>query len=186
MNKLKEKLHIDDRFTKIRKSDKKFTKISDVITPIEGYNYMADLLFLPDDKGFKYLLVITDVITHAFDIEPIKNKESSTVLKAMKVIFKRKYLKEPHASLRTDNGTEFKSVFHKYLHDQNIFHSVALPYRHSQLSMVESLNKTLGLLLNGFMNAIVEETGKEFKVTRERIRQIEDKAMKKIEGLTNA
>ena len=123
MNQLLKKLNIDETFTKKTKRDKVFTKISDAVTPIEGYNYMADLLYLPDDDGYKYLLVMTDVITHAFDIEPIKNKESATVLKAMKDIFKRKYLKKPKASLRTDNGTEFKGVFHKYLYDNNIYQS---------------------------------------------------------------
>ena len=162
MNQLLKKLNIDETFTKKTKRDKVFTKISDAVTPIEGYNYMADLLYLPDDDGYKYLLVMTDVITHAFDIEPIKNKESSTVLQAMKDIFKRKYLKKPKASLRTDNGTEFKGVFHKYLYDNNIYQSYSFPYRHSQLSAVESLNNTLGKLFNGFMNAIEVETGKKF------------------------
>ena len=160
MDKLFKKLQIDDTLTKPIKKDKVFTKIKDVITPIANYNYMADLLYLPNDKGYKYLLVVTDLITHAFDIEPLKNKESETVLQAMKTIFERSYLKKPYASLRTDNGTEFKNVFHKYLHDNDIFHSVALPYRHTQMSAVESLNKQLGTLFNGYMNAMSEETGK--------------------------
>ena len=72
MNNLLKKLNIDETFTKKTKRDKVFTKISDVVTPIEGYNYMADLLYLPDDGGYKYLLVMT-VADSLFLIGSISN-----------------------------------------------------------------------------------------------------------------
>ena len=163
MDNLKKLLKIDDTFLKVAKKEKP-TKINDVITMMDGYNYMADLLYLPETKeGYKYLLVITDLATREFDIEPLKNKSVDEVLKAMKTIFKRKYISIPKASLRTDNGTEFKSTFDKWLKDHNIFHSVSMPYRHSQLSMVESLNKTLGYLFNGYCNQIEVKTGKSYR-----------------------
>jgi len=81
----------------------------------------------------------------------------------MKTIFKRKWINKPVASLRTDNGTEFQDQFTKYLKDNNIFHSVSMPYRHTQLSAVESLNKQIGYLLNGYMNNIEYTTKKQFK-----------------------
>jgi hypothetical protein len=53
---------------------------------------MADLLELPETKkGFKYLLVVVDLATDEFDIEPMTNNKSLTVVDAMKRIFKRKY-----------------------------------------------------------------------------------------------
>jgi hypothetical protein len=159
-----DKLGIDETFTKPPKKTKKFTKIKDSVTQLEGYNYMADILYLPEDKTKnKYLLVITDLISHACDFEAVKNLKAETILNAMKTIFKRKYLDKPNASLRTDNGSEFKGVFHKYLHDNDIFHSVSLPYRHTQLSAVERLNKTLGRILNGFMNTQEIKTGEVSK-----------------------
>jgi hypothetical protein len=63
----------------------------------------ADLLFLPDDDGFKYLLVVVDVATRLTDAEPLKSKESKVVLKAMQKIFKRKILKIPKR-LEVDAG----------------------------------------------------------------------------------
>jgi hypothetical protein len=163
MDNLKKLLKIDDTFIKPPKKEKP-TKINDVVTMMDGFNYMADILYLPETKeGYKYLLVITDLATREFDIEPLKSKNSDEVLKAMQTIFKRKFLSIPKASLRTDNGTEFKSKFDKWLKDHHIFHSVSMPYRHSQLSMVESLNKTLGYLFNGYCNQMEVKKGKPYR-----------------------
>lgn len=162
LDKFISELGIDETFTKPIKKPKKYTKVKDVVTQLEGYNYMADLLYLPQDEGYKYLLVVIDLVTHAFDFEPIKERTAVNVLDAMKKIFKRKILKMPEATIRTDNGSEFKGVFHKYLYDNNIFHSVSLPYRHSQLSAVEAKNKILGRIINGYMNTQEMKTGEKY------------------------
>ena len=39
-----------------------------------------------------------------------------------------------------------------YCFDNNILHTTAVPGRHTQMANVESLNKTLGILLNAYMN----------------------------------
>jgi hypothetical protein len=127
---------------------------------MEDYNFMADLLFLPTTKKKnKYLLVVVDLWSNDFDIEPLKDKEATSVLTAFKKIIKRPFINMPKASIRTDGGTEFKGVFKKYLYDNSILHRVAEPYRHQQLSNVENLNKTLGRIFNGYMNAKEEELG---------------------------
>ena len=75
---------------------------------------MCDLLFLPKTpNGFNYLLVVTDIYNSKFNIEPIKNKDSHTVLDALLNIFKRDYLDKPKGLISTDAGTEFKAVFNK-------------------------------------------------------------------------
>lgn len=167
MNALKKLLEIDedvDKFTKSIKKEKKYTKIKDVVTQIEDYNLMADLLQLPKTKkGNNYLLNIVDLATREFDMEPIKTKESEQVKKAMDAIFKRKYINIPEASIRTDNGTEFKGEVDKFLKQNDIYHSVSMPYRHTQLNMVESLNRQIGYLLNSYMNSKEFKTKKEFK-----------------------
>ena len=70
----------------------------------------ADLLFLPEDDGYKYLLVVVDVATRLTDAEPLKNKEAKTVCNATKKIFRRKILQTP-LRLEVDAGTEFKGDF---------------------------------------------------------------------------
>jgi hypothetical protein len=125
---------------------------------------MADLLELPETKkGFKYLLVVVDLATDEFDIEPITNNKSLTVVDAMKKMFKRRYIKKPYASIRTDGGAEFKDAFDKYCYENNILHKVGVAGRHQQTSNVERLNRELGRLFNGYMNAVEEKTGEIFK-----------------------
>ena len=163
-NNLLDKLGANTTYTKPLEKVKKITKVKDNIPLHENYNYMADLLFLPETKeGYKYCLVVVDLATNAFDIETIKNKEPISILTAFKAMFKRQYIKLPYSSVQTDGGNEFKSVFHKYLFDNDILHKTSLPYRHTQMANVESLNKQLGLLFNGYMNGIEEETGKVCK-----------------------
>ena len=71
----------------------------------------ADLLFMPTGLfGFKYILVIVDAHTKKCDAEAIKNKLSSTVMKALIKIYKRDIVKEPKI-LSIDGGTEFKDEF---------------------------------------------------------------------------
>ena len=103
---------------------------------------MADLLFLPLTKQkYRYILTVVDLATDEFDIEPLKDKEPKTVLAGLKAMYKRSYIKEPYASIRTDAGNEFKGVFQKYLYDESLLHRTSLTARHSQTSNVESLNR---------------------------------------------
>ena len=165
MNDIVAQLGIDDTFTKRRNGnrDKSFNAVRDNVPLVEDYNMMADILFLPTASfGYKYLFVIVDLASNEFDIEPIKNKDPDTVLKAMKKCFTREHIKEPKFTLKTDGGNEFKGVFKKYLYDESILHKVALPHRHSSMSSVEALNRQLGRLFNGYMNKKEIATGKPY------------------------
>ena len=149
------KLEIDETFTKLKNKQRKFNKFIDGIVPEEHFNYMADLIELPlTDKKFKYLLVVLDLATNLFDIEPLKNKESQTTLDGLKAIFKRKILILPEISLKTDDGKEFKASFNKFLKENDIFHKVSYPYRKNQMSPVESLNNSIGRILMNYLNKI--------------------------------
>jgi hypothetical protein len=150
--------------TKPPPKQKVFNKVKDNIPHVKNYNFMADLLMLPTAKSKnRYLLVVDDLATDNFDIEPLKTKEPKEVLQAFKTMIKRPYIKEPYASIRTDDGNEFKGVFAKWLYDESILHKVAISGRHKQLANVENLNKQLGRLLNGYMNMKEEELGHVYK-----------------------
>lgn len=105
-------------------------------------DHQADLLFLPNDGGYKYALVVTDVATRLSDAEPLRNKESKDVVKAIDKIYKRGILKEPQV-LTVDSGTEFKGAFLTYLNKNKIGVKVAKPNRHRQVAMVERTNHYL-------------------------------------------
>jgi len=148
-----DKLKVDETFTTKPKQSKQKNRFISSIVPEKDWNYQGDLLHLPITKnGYKYLLVITDVATRNFDFEPMKTTKSLEAVKAFEKIIKRKYLKLPEISIKTDGGSEFKKDFNQYLIDNGIAHITAFPGRHSQMAMVESLNKELGRIFTGMMN----------------------------------
>lgn len=162
MNKLLAKFNIDETYT--RKPKTILDRVKQNTFPVSGNNYMADVLYLPQTrKKFKYLLTMIDIWSNECDFEPMKDKSSETVLQAMKTIFKRGILELPEASIRTDAGTEFHGVFHKWLYDNDIFHRIAQPYRHQQLGNIEKLNADLGRVFNGYMNSIEMKTQSTYK-----------------------
>ena len=134
MQELLKKLKIDETYTKPIKNIK-FDKVRENTYPKAEYNMMADVLFLPKTKyRYRYLFVITDLWSNNFDIEPIRSKTPEDVLKAMKKIMTREYIPEINASVRTDAGTEFGGIFHKWLYNNDIFHRVAEPNKHQQVA----------------------------------------------------
>jgi hypothetical protein len=151
--------------SKTNKESKKFTKFGDTAPPYENYKHMADLLELPTAQGgYHYLLVVCDISGNGhFDIEPMKSKSADTVLKAMKKMYTRKYLKLPYFSISTDKGREFEGVFNRFLSENEIYHKVAIPKRKTQNSVVESLNRILGRLIFAYLNQKEIDTKKEYR-----------------------
>eukprot|EP00035_Acanthoeca_spectabilis_P017554 m.368838 g.368838 ORF g.368838 m.368838 type:complete len:152 (+) comp16670_c0_seq4:216-671(+) len=76
--------------------------------------HQADLLFLPNDNGYRYALVVVDVVTRSMDAQQLKSKKPE-VVRAFKAIYKRKYLSMPNYFLHVDPGTEFKGATKEYL-----------------------------------------------------------------------
>ena len=154
----------DEFYTKFDNKQKKFNRFINSVVPEEDFNYMGDLLILPETKeGYKYLLVILDLATSEFDMEPMKTKEADETLKAYKKIIKRKIIKIPQISFRTDNGGEFKSSFNEYLVKNKVFHKWAVSGNHKQQAPIEGLNNTLSRLLNNYMNKKSLELKKTYK-----------------------
>ena len=164
MNQVLKNLKIlDNEFTKAPKKQKVFNKVKNNVPPIQNFNMEADILYLPTTKeGFKYLLVMCDLANNKFDIEPIKNRTADEAVEAFKNMIKRKYIKAPKITLKTDNGKEFQGKFDKLMKDSNIWHKVALPFRHKQMANVESLNKQLGLIFNEYMNMKEIQTDEQY------------------------
>jgi hypothetical protein len=111
--------------------------------------HQADLLFLPNDGGFRYLLVVVDIATRKCDAEPIKSKDSAVVKTALIAIYKRKILKHP-LRIEVDAGTEFKGQFEKHFKKTlRIFTKVA--GRHRSQAVVETKNGQIKEILNKAM-----------------------------------
>jgi hypothetical protein len=132
------------------------------VVPEPNFNQMADLLQLPKDKGYQYLLVVLDLATNKFDIEQMKTTSSRECLDAYKKIIKRGILKKPIISIKTDGGSEFKKEFNKYFYDNNILHKTSVAYRKKQMSPVENLNKSIGRIIMNYLNDKSIETNTEY------------------------
>ena len=169
MDELKKLLKITNKqsiFTKSYKKPKYYDKVKDNIPLVADKNFMADYLFLPKTKqGYKYLLVVVDLATDLFDIEPMKDKKPESVINGILQMDKRPFIhfyEDEGQSIRTDAGNEFKGSFKDFCKKNSILLRPAIPNRHIQLPNVERLNGTLGTLLNGYMNGMELKNGKPY------------------------
>jgi hypothetical protein len=115
-------------------------------TPPPNFTHQADLLFLPNDDGYKFALVVIDIGSRKTDSEPLKDKNASPIIQAFKNIYKRNIIKLPNR-IEVDNGTEFKGDVKKYFKDLNIYLRVAKTARHRQQGLVERKNQSIGTIL---------------------------------------
>lgn len=111
-----------------------------------NYLHMADILFMPMDKGFKYILVVVDTHSKKVDAEPLKNKDSGAVTRAFQKIYARDVLDFPDV-IQMDSGGEFKGLTKKYFEDNGVRVKYAIPERHRQQSLVERKNRTIGSVM---------------------------------------
>lgn len=128
----------------------------------EGEICQMDLLFLPDDNGRKYLLVVVDDHTRKTDAEPLANKKSITVANALIKIFKRNIVKLPKL-MECDPGSEFKGDCRRYLNDNKCRVRYGLTNRHNSQALVEKKNQIIGTLLFRAMTNDELETNKQSK-----------------------
>lgn len=141
------------------KKDKGLNKTHFSNTIEKGTTHQADLLFMPVDKGYPYILVVVDVGSRKVDAEPIKNKDSSNIKKAFKTIYSRKHISMPTVMIQTDPGAEFNNpIVKKYFEDKNVFMRFGRVGRSQQQAIVEAMNKKIAKALFNAMYAIEIET----------------------------
>jgi hypothetical protein len=164
MKSILKKFNINEKLTKARLKQKQFNEIQYNVPMIEDYNMMADLLHLPETyEGYKYLLVVVDLASKEFDIQPMKDTNSKSTVNAIEKMFKRPYIKMPHSSIQVDGGAEFNKFFTQWCKSNDILLKRTIPYRHKQNSMVESLNRQLGRLFGGYMNMMEQKEGEVYR-----------------------
>ena len=133
--------------------------------------HQADILFLPSDRSYKYLLVLVDISTRLIDAEQLKDKNASSVVKAFKKIYNRNILDFP-TNINCDSGTEFHGETKKYFDDLNINIRYADVNRHRQQGIVERVNQSIGKIIFMMQSHQELQTKKQCKVWVKFIRQI--------------
>jgi CRISPR/Cas system CMR-associated protein Cmr5 small subunit len=106
----------------------------------------ADLLFLPEDQGYKYALVVVENHNRKTDAQPLKEKTAEAVKTAFKAIYKRGIVKMP-TLIEVDSGKEFQGVVKQYFDEHKVNIRVAKTARHRQQALVEKKNFTIGRAL---------------------------------------
>jgi len=129
-----------------------------------GIIQQADLLFMPADGEYKYILVVVDQGNRFTDAEPLTGKTNAEVLEAFKTIYHREILKLPKR-IEVDAGSEFKGPVAKWFADKRISVRAANPGRHRQQALVERRNQIIAKALFRRMAAqelLTDETSKEW------------------------
>ena len=125
----------------------------------KNYIHQVDLLYLPSEKASKYALTVIDIASRLVDAEPIRKRDSYSVMKAIEKIYARNILDIPN-EIQTDNGSEFKGNFESWLNTNNIKHRTALTNRHRQQALVEKANSRIAKPLFARMLEEELQTGK--------------------------
>lgn len=122
-------------------------------------SHQMDILYMPEDGGYKYCLVVVDVGSKTVDAEPLKEVNPNSVLKGLQTIYKRKIIEWPKKVI-VDSGKEFMGTFEQYIKDHHMSLKRALTGRHRQVGIVEKYNGIIGKQL--FMRMASQEmlTGK--------------------------
>ena len=94
-----------------------------------------------------YALVCVDVFTKKADMEPMKDKESTTCNKAMEKIFDRLGIPE---TIYSDEGSEFTNNSFIQLLDK---HKIEIIYATNHAPFVESFNRTMKRMMDRYMEA---------------------------------
>lgn len=108
--------------------------------------YQADLLYMPTDNKYKYILVCVDLYDGKIDAEKLMNKFQEDIIYGFKNIFKRKILKIPKF-ITFDKGSEFGSEVKKYFNKKKCNVRYALTGRHRMLANVERANQKIASVL---------------------------------------
>lgn len=120
----------------------------------------ADLMAVPRDRNYNYLLVVTDIGSRQTDFQPIVTKTGTAIVNAFTKIYERNIIKKP-LNMATDPGSEFTNATVKeYFKENNIHHRVGRVNRHDDQAIVERRIGMIGELMHKTLTKQDIETDK--------------------------
>ena len=123
--------------------------------------HQADLLELPNDKGYEYSLVVSDVGARVVDAYPLKSKTAAEVVKAFKILYEHHDILKYPLFLTVDNGSEFKGEVAAFCRNHDISLKRNRVGRHRQLGVVERKNQTIGKIIHQLIHKDELETNQK-------------------------
>lgn len=150
----------------------------------ENLHYV-DLVYMPDDDGYKYLLVDTTNDTKQTDAEPLKNRDSKSIIGAFNKIYSRNRITPPTTFIKADSGSEFNKDVIKYFKNKHIVFQKSLPQRHRTTGPVEKRINMITKVLFMIMTANELETGEQNNKWVDNVSEVIDELNKKNEKYKN-
>ena len=147
LTKVKNIAHLQDEILYQLYKNQKEAKIQPTfdIYP-RNFIHQADILYLPNDNGYKYALTVVDLGSRLTECMPMKSKSSKATAEALQKIYgkpaKSRILSKP-SRIEVDAGSEFKAEFKKYCDDNKINVRYAEPFRSRQQALAESRNGSI-------------------------------------------
>lgn len=124
---------------------KKYMPVTQVFKP--DIYYQGDVLYMPKDGSYAFMLVCVDLYDGKLDAEPIEEINTTNIIKAFKKIFTREYLHYP-VFITFDKGKEFKGDdIINYFKKIGTNVKYALTGRHRMVASVERANQKIGTIL---------------------------------------
>lgn len=121
--------------------------------------HQADVMYLPKDYGFQYVLNVIDVATRFKASHALRNITGSAVRNAFIHIYKTTLLDYPK-KLMIDGGKEYNEAVRELFEPETKV-LIALPHNHKDQAFVERYNKTLAERLFKRMSHIEDENVKK-------------------------
>lgn len=109
----------------------------------DNFIHQADILYLPSDRGFKYLLVVVDIASRLTDAIPLKNKTATSTLNAFKKIYSNDRVLSMPKRLDCDSGTEFKGKTKEWLNENSVYIRYGKKGRSQQQALAERRNQEI-------------------------------------------
>jgi len=147
-------LNIDTNTTNYKKLlPIKEPKIKDHYNVMTNHYYQMDLMEMTPDEEYKYILNIVNMKTRISDVQPLINKESSTVLTAFINILKRNIIVYKPELIYCDNGSEFiNNQFKQFCQANEIGLVFTRPGNHKQNAIVEASNNLYKKILLRYLS----------------------------------
>lgn len=115
---------------------------------VPNYIQFADLVYLPNDQGFIYALVVVDQGSRFVDAIALKDRKVADIIAGFRKIYQRKILKKPKVIV-TDHGKEFLGTFDADIQKLGIpTHKLAKVGRHRSVALAERKNQTIGKIIH--------------------------------------
>lgn len=145
----KKKLSAESVSAKLRKPPAPDKDKPHLYTAGKNVIHQADLLYLPEDEGYKYLLVVVDTATRLTDAAPLRDRKATDAVAGFKQIYNKpkskRILSMPKLMIQVDSGAEFKGKpTQAYFNKSKVVMRFSKPGRSRQQSYVESHNALIG------------------------------------------